>query len=116
VDFGAAAEVTARIAHAALTRGLPSETDVLNVNVPRDATPDTPWRWTRVSRQPYYETIIHDDGHERRMAGWRTVADVPNLEPDADIRALAIDQVVSISPLTLDPTAPLDPDRLDGWR
>jgi 5'-nucleotidase len=115
VDFRAAAAVTARIARLALQRGLPAGVDVLNVNVPRDATADTAWRWTRVSRQHYFESIVHEDPEgDRRIAGWRTVADPDLVEADSDIRAMALDEVVSVSPITVDPTAPDGPDGPHG--
>jgi 5'-nucleotidase len=115
VDFTAAAGVTARVANMVLQRGLPDGVDVLNVNVPSEAAPDTPWRWTRVSRHHYFESIVHEESSgERRISGWRTVADPNGVEADSDIRTLALDEMISISPLTVDPTAREVPDWLDG--
>jgi len=115
VDFSTAAEFTRRLARRVLTAGLPPGVDVLNVNVPREATPDTPWRWTRVSRQHYFESIVHTEpSGELRISGWRTVADPDLLLSDDDIRAVALDRVVSITPLTVDPTAPANDTWLDG--
>jgi 5'-nucleotidase len=115
VDFTIAATVTRRVAAMVLGRGLPDGIDVLNVNVPADATAKTPWRWTRVSREHYFDSIVHEDPEgERRIAGWRTVADPSRLAPDDDIRAMAIDRHVSISPITVDPTGDVGCDWLNG--
>jgi 5'-nucleotidase len=115
VDFAAAGDIAARLASAILARGLPPDVDLLNVNVPHDAGPETPWRWTRVSRHNYYENIIHRANGEARMAGYRVSRAIEEVEPDADIRALALDRVVSVTPLTIDPTAAgLMPDGLDA--
>lgn len=114
VDFRAAAAITARLAAAVLAEGLPPGADVLNVNIPRDASPEAPIRWTRVSRHHYYHNIVHVDGEgQRHIAGYQATVDPEQLEPDSDIRALAIDRVVSVSPLTVDPTARLALERLN---
>ncbi|MFN2250839.1 MAG: 5'/3'-nucleotidase SurE [Anaerolineae bacterium] len=105
VDFSVAADITARIARSILASGLPSHVDVLNVNVPRGANAGTAWRWTRVSRHHYFESVVEVRGGERHIVGWRTAADPDVIEPDSDIRALALDQLVSVSPVTIDPTA-----------
>ena len=57
VSFLVAAEFTAPIARLLLEKKFPADVDVLKVDVPSDATVDTPWQLTRVSRQRYYEPI-----------------------------------------------------------
>ena len=57
IDFSAAAYFTAMFGHMMLNRQLPEDVDLLNVDVPCDATPDTPWEVTRLSRQTYFEPV-----------------------------------------------------------
>jgi len=107
VDFTAAAEITRRIAQVMLKRPLPPGVDILKVDIPQNATPETPWRITRVSRQRYFESIVVEDPEqgERRFTGYRRKVDLNTLEPDSDVYALVVDHVVSITPLTFDLTA-----------
>ena len=80
--------------------------DFLKLEVPCEATPDTAWRITRVSRQPYWvSTVTVDEQGNRRISGYVKEIDAGTLESDSDIHAVAIDRVVSVSPLTIDLTA-----------
>lgn len=47
--------------------------------------------------------------------GFRTGFDADQLEPDSDIQALAVDQVVSVTPVDLDMTARVDFGELTAW-
>ena len=57
VSFLVAAEFTAGIARLLLEKKLPYDVDYLKVDVPSDATVETPWQLTRVSRQRYYQPV-----------------------------------------------------------
>ena len=105
VDFSTAAYFLRLFARRVLERGLPEFVDILKVDVPMDATPETPWRITRVSRQHYFQSIVVDEGGYRRLIGYDVHFDRNALEPDSDIWAMAVDKVVSVSPLTIDLTA-----------
>jgi len=110
LDFTIAAAVTRRFAQLVLGGGLPPDVDILKIEVPSDATPDTPWRLARVSRQRYYMPLPSG----RRSLGdqkgidYTRVVNWDTLEPDSDVRALAVDRVVSVSPLSIDLTARVD--------
>ncbi len=115
IDFTAAAFFTRYFAQILLEVPLPFDVDILKVEVPKDATPETPWRLTRVSRQRYHHPIA---GHRRSLAdscplGYEVrVEDFATLEPDSDIYAVVVDRVVSVSPLSLDLTSRVDIARL----
>jgi broad specificity polyphosphatase/5'/3'-nucleotidase SurE len=47
--------------------------------------------------------------------GFEIQIDMDALEADSDIRAIAVDGVVSITPLTLDMTARVESGRLNEW-
>jgi 5'-nucleotidase len=113
VDFGAAGLFVRRFAKWLLAHGMPDGVDILKLDVPSDATADTPWRTTRVSRQQYFITPITVDEQGRKHAsGYARHIDFETLEPESDIHAVAVDRAVSVSPLTMDLTAGVDLQRL----
>ncbi len=107
VDFSGAAYFTRFLGERMLARRMPPDVDVLKVEVPSDATPDTPWRMTRVSRQRYYRALPSNRRSlgEKRRLDYEMVFDRATLEPDSDIHALRIDRMVSVSPVSLDMTS-----------
>jgi 5'-nucleotidase len=107
VDFGGATYFAHFIAERMLARRMPPDVDLLKVEVPDDATPGTPWRMTRVSRQRYYQALPSNRRSlpEKRQLDYEMVFDRATLEPDSDIYALRIDRVVSVSPISLDMTS-----------
>jgi 5'-nucleotidase len=107
VDFRGAAYFTHLFAERMLGRRMPPDVDLLKVEVPSDATPGTPWRMTRVSRQRYYEALPSNRRSlsEKRQLDYELVFDRATLEPDSDIYALQIDRAVSVSPISLDMTS-----------
>lgn len=114
VDFTAAAVFTRRFAQIVLAGGLPPDVDILKIEVPSDAGPDTAWRMARVSRQRYYVPLPSG----RRSLGDQNRIDYTSainwdmLEADSDIRAVAVDRLVSVSPISIDLTARVDLDKL----
>jgi 5'-nucleotidase len=112
IDFTVAAHFCRLFARCSLEANsrLPFDVDVLKVDVPDDATRETPWRVTRVSRQGYFHAIppvrerLIDVGH----LGYHTRVDWPTIEPDSDIYALIRDRVVSVAPISLDLSSRVD--------
>lgn len=56
-DYAACKACIRHFAAHLLTRRLPSDVDILNVNIPAAATVETPWRLTRLSRRRYFLPI-----------------------------------------------------------
>ncbi|MCC7361167.1 MAG: 5'/3'-nucleotidase SurE [Anaerolineales bacterium] len=113
VDFSTAAFFTRQFAARLLGLERVADLDVLKVEVPGDATPQTPWRVTRLSRTRYYlpnkpnRASLTDAAH----LGYRLQVEPELLEPDSDVGAL-VDRVVSVTPLSLDLTSRVDLSRL----
>ncbi|MFP4394115.1 MAG: 5'/3'-nucleotidase SurE [Anaerolineales bacterium] len=107
-DFAAAQAFTARFARQLLRGVLPYDTHILNINVPITATPETPWRLTRLARHRYYHPLPPDRDNGAGRPGYRLLHDPSITDPDSDIRALSIDRVVSVTPLSMDMTARTD--------
>jgi 5'-nucleotidase len=106
VDFGAAAVILRRFARYLLIHGMPEEVDILKIDVPMDAQPDTPWRITRVARQQYFvNPVTIDQQGQKRLSRYVREVDFDALEADSDVYALAVDRVISVSPLTINMTA-----------
>jgi broad specificity polyphosphatase/5'/3'-nucleotidase SurE len=109
---------TRRLARQILSEGLPGDVAVININVPDRATPKTEVRRTVRSRRRYY---VYLPPGTRALAEpvrlqIRTVVKPELLEPDSDIRAVACDGVVSVTPLTWSMTARTDwQPATDGW-
>jgi 5'-nucleotidase len=110
LDWKTAQHFTRVFTEKALRTPFPAGVSVLNINVPLGADTTTPIRWTRVSRQRYYSYIQQPARdpqqpfrlHEDKLFEGET------LEPDSDIRALLIDRLISVAPLTRDMTAQAD--------
>ncbi len=114
VDFRAAAYFARKFGNWLLSNRRPDDVDALKIDVPQDATPDTPWRVTRVSRRRVYwptrpeRVALNDVGR----LGYELNADPTQAEPDSDVYAIMIDRVVSVTPISLDMSSRTDLYRL----
>jgi 5'-nucleotidase len=101
VDFLIAGEWGKQFAKRILAKGMPRGADVVNVNVPRDATLKTPWRWTHTSRLNYYCSIVKETKRGKIIDGYEMCLDNLVSERGSDVRAVLVDRVVSVSLLAL---------------
>ena len=115
MSFVVAAEFTARIARLLLERKLPTDVNLLKVDVPSDATVDTPWQWTRVSRQRYYQPVPpqRESLSEPGVMEYREAAEFEHEPHDTDVYVLRRKRMVSVSPLSLDLSSRVDFAELD---
>ena len=115
VSFLVAADFALRIARLLLEKKLPADVDVLKVDVPSDATVETPWQLTRVSRQRYYEPItpVRESWSERTVLNYREAAEFEHEAEDTDVYVLRKKRLVSVSPLSLDLTSRVDFSKLE---
>ena len=86
---------------------MPADVDLLKLESPCDATPQTPWRVTRLSRHSYFRAGPGGRRSlaEKRRLDYELVVDQTTLEADSDINAVIVDRVVSVTPLSLDVTS-----------
>jgi 5'-nucleotidase len=89
---------------------LPFDADILKIDVPDDATPETPWRLARASRHAYFVTIPprRSDLAEPLTLDYERLPHPEQCEADSDIYALLVDGVVSVVPLSVDLTSRAD--------
>ncbi len=115
MDFSAAAHFAAYFGRLLLARRMPADVDVLKVEVPASATPETPWRVTRLSRLRYYESLPpqrtswEDPGSLR----YRQARSADEFPPDSDVYTLGVARLVSVTPLSLDLTSRVNLRELD---
>jgi 5'-nucleotidase len=109
VDFSVAGHFTRYFAQKILADGLPAGVDMLKVDVPAGATPETPWQVGRVSRQRYYETPTQITTTDQSGGGFSYHIKVHHdtLETDSDVRIFAVAKQVAVVPMTIDLTAPV---------
>jgi 5'-nucleotidase len=115
LSFLVAAEFTRRFAKMILDKKFPEDVQVLKIDIPSDATVDTPWQLTRVSRQRYYEPTAPERAlwSEPGLIGYREAGRLEDEPEGTDVHALRIKRWVSVSPLSLDLTSRVDFAELD---
>ncbi|MGJ3238649.1 MAG: 5'/3'-nucleotidase SurE [Anaerolineae bacterium] len=115
VDFSVAAQSAYKFGKWHLEHdAVPDDVDILKIDVPWQATAETEWRMTRLSRRRVYwptrpeRASIGDIG----KLGYRYQADPSEAEPNSDVYALLHDKVISVTPISLDMTSRTDLFRL----
>ena len=110
VDFSTAAHFTGYFSRMLLGKRMPEDVDLLKVDVPKGATPDTPWVVTRVSRRRYFEPLPPQRASWEipAVVGYRQSDNHLDDPPDSDSYALRVRRVVSVTPLSLDLTSRID--------
>lgn len=116
IDFSAAAQFAQLFGTILLRGGMFPDVDVLKVDVPKGATPQTAWCVTHVSRVNYYEPVrpMRRSLSEGHNIGYKEEWRAEDLEPRSDARAIAVQGVVSVTPLSLDMTSRVDLSHLEG--
>jgi 5'-nucleotidase len=116
IDFAAAAHFTWLFA-GLLLRGLKlKDVDVLKVDVPSDATPQTKWRVTRLSRVRYFVPVAPQRERLEQPAGigYRVDYVRGEVEKDSDIYAVQALRQVAVTPLSIDLTSRVRLENLEA--
>lgn len=115
VDFSAAAHFAFQFGKWLVEHShRPDDVDVLKIEIPSDATPNTPWKMTRLSRRRVFwptrpeREALSDVGR----LGYHYDADPSQAEPDSDVYAVLHERIVAVTPLSLDLTSRTDLFRL----
>jgi 5'-nucleotidase len=90
-----------------LEQHMPEDVDLLKVDVPCDATPQTPWEVTRLSRQAYFLPVTpqRESWDQPERVGYRRINELSGEGLDSDVYALRIKRVVAVTPVSLDLTS-----------
>jgi 5'-nucleotidase len=115
VEFTAAAHFTCIFGRQLLMGNRYADVDVLKIDVPCDATVDTPWKLTRLSKVTYFLTAKpqRKDFKDPARLRYQRLEQEKSLKPGTDSYALRIERVVAVTPLSLDLTSRVDFDQLD---
>ncbi|HET9908601.1 MAG TPA: 5'/3'-nucleotidase SurE [Anaerolineales bacterium] len=110
MNFSTAAVFTARFAHILLQSKFPPDVNFLKVDVPADATIDTPWQLTRMSLQRYYEPIQpkRESWNEPARLEYQEAGVLDGEAEDTDVFVLRKKRFVSVTPMSLDLTSRVD--------
>jgi 5'-nucleotidase len=110
IDFSAAAHFTQLFGRMMLEKQLPPDVDLLKVDVPCDATVQTPWEIVRLSKQVYFESVRpkRTSWDQPERVGYRRIEELSNTGRDTDVYALRVKRVVAVTPLSLDMTSRVD--------
>ncbi|UCD99972.1 MAG: 5'/3'-nucleotidase SurE [Chloroflexota bacterium] len=110
IDFSVAGYFAAYFGRLLVEKKLPEDVKVLKVDVPCDATIETPWEVTRLSRIIYYEPTPpeRESWNQPGIPSYRIIGDPTKDRQDSDVYALRVKRVVSVTPLSLDMTSRID--------
>jgi 5'-nucleotidase len=110
VDFSTAAHFTNLFSEMMLKDRFPTDVDILKVDIPCNATPETPWKITRVSRNRYYYPTVpkRESWNDPVVLGYEAIPNVDIDTQDTDVYALQTERLVSVSPISLDMTSRID--------
>jgi 5'-nucleotidase len=116
IDFSTAAYFTALFARKMLEKHFPPEADFFKIDVPSDATPLTQWQVTRLAHQRYFVPVApkRKSWNERGPMDYKQEAILDAECEDSDVYVLRVKRQVSLTPLSLDFTARLDLNELNG--
>lgn len=116
LDFYATQHFLRFFAQCMLAMDLPHDVDVLKVDVPQGATPQTPWRVTRQSRQAYHVAFVRAVASPggAPILDYDAIQIFDGVEPDSDIWATGAEGLVSVTPLSLNLTSRVDLAELEG--
>lgn len=115
IDFAPAAWFTAYFARKLLEKQFPPEMDFLKLDVPSNATRETPWQVTRLANQRYYIPVKpkRTSWEDKGVVDYEEAANLENERQDSDVYVLRVKRQVSLTPLSLDFTAKVDFAGLD---
>jgi 5'-nucleotidase len=115
-DYSVAMALIQQFGPRVFADGLPPDVNVLNINIPCDATVRTPWRLTRQYRGRYFVLLPREERSEHGPSfDYRPVDGLSPNDRDSDVWALTIDRIVAVTPLSLDLTSRVDFDTATSW-
>lgn len=104
-DFSTAAHFSAEFAKTMLFNPAFADIEMLKLDVPANATPETECKITRLSKYRYYEPVLNRDTKGKDKIDWVINPKDERIMPGDDVYALLYENVVTVTPLTMDMTA-----------
>jgi 5'-nucleotidase len=115
VDFSTAAQFTALFARKMVENQFDPRVQVLKIEVPANATTDTPWELARLSLDRYYYPVRpeRDSWDVPTSIGYRLEEDLSEFKPGTDTHTALVAHKVAVTPLSLDMTANVSFEELE---
>lgn len=110
IDFKTAGYFTKYFAEKLLSQNMPEDVQVLKVEVPADATPDTDWQISRLSTMRFYEPNAERKSPQEGnvVMGYDLAHDYDRSAPGTDSYTVINQRSVAVTPLSLDLTSRVD--------
>ena len=107
IDFSTAGYFTKYFSNILMTKKMPQDVQVLKVEVPAQATPETPWQATKLSMVRFYTPVATDMKSKsgNQEIGYDIVTDLDKFPPGTDTHAVVNQGEISVTPLSLDLTS-----------
>lgn len=107
IDFSTAGYFAHLFGRLLLEKSMPPDVRLLKIDVPSNATPQTPWQVTRVSRQPYYKPQVAERASwdVSGPVSYEEMAELDGEAEDSDVYVLRKKRLVSVTPISLDLTS-----------
>jgi 5'-nucleotidase len=115
-DFSTAAWFTRLFTEAVLKGDYVDDIDVLKIDVPDNAHPDTEWEITKLSKKTYYQ-ISKPERASFDVPGylrWITEQDHSCFQEGTDAHAVFVKRRVSVTPVSLDMTSRVSTEKLQS--
>ncbi|AEH61508.1 stationary-phase survival protein SurE [Methanosalsum zhilinae DSM 4017] len=107
-DFEMSVRIVNRIAKNVLRYGLPENVDLLNVNIPHNVQDDCEIEITRLARKIFRTEVEERKDPRGRSYYWIAGDLIHEEENGTDVHAVMQKGNISITPITLDATSPVD--------
>lgn len=116
IDFSAAAYFTAYFGRLLMEKQLPEDVQVLKIDIPSNATVETPWEITRLSRTRMFDAVPPErtSWDEPARVGYRFSEEINKAREGSDIHAVRNKRHVSVTPLSLDLTSRADFNEIEA--
>jgi 5'-nucleotidase len=110
IDFSTAGYFTSYFAQRLMSRNMPTDVNVLKVEIPADATPKTDWEITRLSRLRFYEPTPPEEKSQPGVKGlgYDVAQDYDQSPRGTDTHTVVNQRKVAVTPLSLDLTSRVD--------
>ena len=110
IDFSTAGYFTSYFSKMLLEKSMPEDVHLLKVEVPNEATPETPWQTAKLSMQRFYSPKINpgNDSTNLSSIGYDIAMDWDKSPSGTDSHTVINKKAVAVTPLSLDLTSRID--------
>lgn len=107
VDFGVAAHFARHFGEILISADFPEDVKVLKIDIPANATKETPWELCFLEPARYYlpQAPERASFDEPAIVPYKIISDFSQLAPGSDAHALRVLHHVAVTPLSLDITS-----------